>query len=86
MAEQRQADRLKRLNDGRCPVHGLWMSQVDSWYEDELGGFTLVGCPRKDCDVIAKARSVDGPWSLVDTKAYLLEQGEDGSAEVLEFP
>ena len=34
---QSTADRLRRLNEGSCPVHGLWMGQVDGWFypEDE---------------------------------------------------
>jgi hypothetical protein len=28
-AKQSRTDRLKRLNEGRCPVHGMVMGQID---------------------------------------------------------
>lgn len=86
MARQSKLDRKQRLDEGRCPVHGHWMSQVDSWYEDEFGEYTIVGCPTKNCGVRAKARSINGPWTLVSEVAYLLQQGSDGSAVVIELP
>jgi hypothetical protein len=62
-----------RLENGRCPVHGLWMSQIDSWYYPEDGvPFTLVGCPRGDCAIYARAYGFDGPWELPDEFASLL--------------
>lgn len=45
MAKQSATDRLFRLSEGRCPIHGLDMTQV------EPGG--IVGCPRKDCSIRA---------------------------------
>ncbi len=66
-AKQSVADQAKRLNGGRCPVHGLGMGQVDRYYETDDGQpFTIVGCPRRDCGIRAKAYGLNGPWELVD--------------------
>lgn len=66
-ARQSPVDREKRLNEGRCPTHGLWMGQIDVWYVNEHGtAFTIVGCPRGDCTIKAKAYSFDGPWELFE--------------------
>jgi hypothetical protein len=65
--KQSPTDRLHRLHQGRCPVHGISMPQVDSWYYPEAGrAYTVVGCPREDCSIRAKAYSIDGPWELVN--------------------
>ena len=59
--EERMKDRgtarLKRVLRGACPKHGLFMSQVDGWYRPKDGGqdFTIVGCPRRDCGITARA-------------------------------
>jgi hypothetical protein len=72
------ADRLKRFNQGCCPIHGTFMSQIDSWYRDDDGKeFTIVGCPRKDCDARAKAYNFDGPWEIMPECSYLLEENLD---------
>jgi hypothetical protein len=53
---ERQKQKV-RLRDGRCPVHGLPMPQIGRWhYPRKDKAFTIVGCPRRDCSVIAKAR------------------------------
>jgi hypothetical protein len=60
---QSLVDQIERLANGCCPVHGLFMPQVASWYL--IPGkpwFTVVECPRRDCLQRAKAYSVDGPW------------------------
>jgi hypothetical protein len=42
------------------------MGQIDGWYQPESGRqYTLVGCPRKDCLIRAKAYSYDGPWEIL---------------------
>lgn len=41
MAEQSRIDRLKRLEDGRCPIHGIGMVQVG-----QDGALFRVECPR----------------------------------------
>ena len=73
--KQSLTDRLNRLNDGRCPIHGIWMSQVDGWYyPDDREPYTIVGCPRSDCEARAKANSFDGPWELLPECLYLLDE------------
>ena len=58
--------RRQRLEKGCCPTHGLWMSQIDGWYKPDSGRkYTIVGCPREDCRIRAKAYDVDGPWELL---------------------
>jgi hypothetical protein len=60
---QTPIDRIERLAHGHCPVHGIPMPSVGSWYE-EPGHywFTIVECPRHDCAQRAKAYSPEGPW------------------------
>jgi len=56
------------------------MSQIDSWYQDNAGKeFTIVGCPRKNCDAQAMAYSFDGPWKILPECSYLLEENLDVS-------
>jgi hypothetical protein len=58
--------RRQRLEKGCCPTHGLWMSQIDGWYQPTSGRqYTIVSCPREDCRIRAKAYDVDGPWELL---------------------
>ena len=62
---QSPVDQIERLlANGCCPVHGLFMPQVAGWYQllGEDQWFTIVECPRRDCEQRAKAYSVDGPW------------------------
>jgi len=71
-------DRLKRFTQGCCPIHGTFMSQIDSWYRDNDGKeFTIVGCPRKNCEAQAMAYSFDGPWKILPECSYLLEENLD---------
>jgi hypothetical protein len=71
---QSRDERLKRLNRGRCPVHGLWMPQVDGWYYPDDGSkLTIVRCPRRDCRITARAQSYSGPWKLNEEFADLLD-------------
>jgi hypothetical protein len=73
-------DRLERFNNGCCPIHGTFMSQIDAWYRDEFGKeFTIVRCPRKNCDARAMAYSFDGPWKILKDCSYLLEENLDMS-------
>ena len=56
------------------------MSQIDSWYRDDTGKeYTIVGCPRKNCDARAMAYSFDGPWIILPNCTYLLEEKLDVS-------
>lgn len=58
MAKQSWFDRIKRLSDGRCPLHGIPMYQIDLEYiQLPYGRLTanrfIVQCPRKDCSITA---------------------------------
>ena len=69
MKRQSVRDRKERLSRGCCPTHGLFMPQIDGWYRPRLGRqYTVVGCPRKDCHIRAKAFSYEGPWMLLGAK------------------
>ncbi|MEE9581065.1 MAG: hypothetical protein V3V74_07110 [Nitrosomonadaceae bacterium] len=78
MQNKQIAARLKRLNNGNCPIHGLWMSQVGSWVK-KVGGsldgadVCIVGCPRKKCKIRAWAADIDGPFEILDEFVYLLK-------------
>jgi hypothetical protein len=64
---QTPVDQIERLANGCCPVHGLFMPQVAAWYHLPGGDwFTIVECPRRDCQQRAKAYHVDGPWEAWD--------------------
>lgn len=84
-AKQSRADRERRLNEGRCPVHGIWMPQFSSWYlpcghsepgfltGDEDAAYTIVSCPRADCGIMVKAFDVFGPWKLTKEWSWILD-------------
>ncbi len=66
MKKQSVKDRRERFAKGLCPTHGLFMSQIDGWYHPSAGrDYTIVGCPRADCRIRARAYSYDGPWELM---------------------
>ena len=44
-AKQDELTQRRRLNEGRCPVHGILMSQTGVTDEGQL-----IGCPRVDCN------------------------------------
>lgn len=46
MADQSEFTRWRRLQEGRCPTHGIGMSQVG--VDEEVG--PVEGCDRDDCD------------------------------------
>lgn len=94
-------DRVHRLQEGRCPVHGLWLLQVASWtcpegrhWEADHAGcpcrpgaalYTLAGCPRGDCGVVARVwnlASPPGPWELETRWSRLPEGYPDGGGPV----
>ena len=78
MARRQSAeDRIRRLEKRCCPVHGIWMSQVDRHYYEEGGKhhgeeYTIVECPRSDCEIQAKAFGFYGPRYLLPEWEYLL--------------
>jgi len=72
--KQSLQERLGRFKQGCCPIHNLFMSQVDGWYYPEEGKpYTIVACPRKDCLARAKALGPEGPWELLTECAFLLD-------------
>lgn len=96
MSNQYRAERLIKLAAGRCPVHGIWMPQVDTWYYADTGEpyifpeetttrpvYTIVECPWNNCGIQAKAFSNDGPWELTDKWKYLVE---DPEKKIIQFP
>src|SRR5947209_1088342 len=54
MTEVQTQKQQVRLSEGRCPIHGLPMSQISRWFEDSRKHYCFGGCPRKDCSVAAK--------------------------------
>lgn len=56
----------ERLDRGRCPIHGIGLTQIGGFYYRKDGSeatykgsrrnFTLVGCPRKECEFTATAK------------------------------
>lgn len=69
MASPRQtlADRERRLNDSRCPIHGTGMVQVGL-----RGALFLAACPRKDCGVQGTSEVAPGPVTLLPEFQHLL--------------
>ncbi len=79
MKKQSSSDRKRRLDQGCCPIHGIWMPQIGLnylTYCKECGApqksEAVVGCPRKDCEIIALTPTIDGPWRLPKELEYLL--------------
>lgn len=64
MARQSVKDRADRLKSGCCPIHGIDMPQIGIWGDDERRG-ALVGCPRRDCNVMGVAEAPGGPVELL---------------------
>ena len=69
VAKQSRTDSLKRLESGRCPIHGLSMLQVDLAHE---GTVFVVACPRKDCKIQGHSVEALGLVMLTDDFTYLL--------------
>ncbi|MFL9911884.1 hypothetical protein [Paraburkholderia sp. RL17-337-BIB-A] len=72
-AKQSAADRLKRLDEGRCPIHGLDMTQVGLANDGRL---FIVACPRKDCSVQATEARPFGEATLLPAFSHLIEIDE----------
>jgi hypothetical protein len=68
--KQQTKHREERLQDGRCPVHGLTMSQVGL---TDDGLVFIVGCPRKDCSIKATELVPFGPATLLPEHSHLLD-------------
>lgn len=74
MAKQSYLDRITRFNDGRCPVHGIGLSQI-GLTDEGASSRAIVGCGRRDCDITAYAQTIDGPWTLLPEHTHLLKKG-----------
>ena len=80
MRKQSLVDRKKRLDDGCCPIHGLWMpqsGQANFIHCKECGTpknwDVVVSCPRKDCEIYAYTKGYYDPRILPKEFQYLLE-------------
>jgi len=69
---QSREDRLRRINVGRCPVHGVRMGQTgDSYDPKDEERYTIVGCLRSDCRITA--REYRSGYELSDEFIALLD-------------
>jgi len=61
MAKQTKKDRLRRLEFGECPVHGMPMYAINPFSKkrDKKGSFFIMECCRKDCSIQAILHEVD---------------------------
>lgn len=66
-AKQSKADRERRLDDCRCPVHGGGMGQAS-----RAGTQFVVECPRSDCDIRGTTATTGGPVVLLPEFQHLL--------------
>jgi hypothetical protein len=73
MAKQSIPDRLKRLQEGRCPIHGRLMTQASEWFSDDETGeqYTFVECAQCRA-VLAFERSAFGPATLLPEYHHLV--------------
>lgn len=71
MAKQSVEDRMKRLEEGRCPVHGTAMVQIG---RVQVGGkeHFLAECPRLACDIKATTQEPHGQAVLLDEFSHLI--------------
>jgi len=65
---QDDLSRRRRLNQGRCPIHGTSLCQSSVWQDGEEAG-PVVECPRDDCDFRIEVKP--------GTKLYIALCGED---------
>jgi hypothetical protein len=71
MTKQLPTDRARRLKAGRCPIHGVFMTQVGA---DRRG--LIAECPRRDCQV--RAVEGDDGFTLLPEWEHLLTRESDG--------
>ncbi len=71
MAKQRSVDRIKRLLDGRCPIHGDGMSQVGVSSDSSVA---IVKCNRKICDIEGWTFRCNGPVMLLPDWAHVIDE------------
>jgi hypothetical protein len=82
-----QEARARRLQDMRCPLHGLPLGQVEGWMyrvDGSLhecptcgccchGEYSIAACSRKDCAVRVTARGADEVGQLI-SPAWLVAE------------
>lgn len=72
MEKQTLEDRLRRLADGCCPVHGIGMTHAENVEFNGNHRF-LAECPRNDCNIQATTHEPHGPCALLAEFNYLLK-------------
>jgi hypothetical protein len=78
MPKQSPQDRLRRLADGCCPVHGVAFVQVGN--TEVNGKQRYVGeCPRMDCQIRATTHEPNGPAVLLPEFEHLISTGGQGA-------
>ena len=75
MANQSKADRLLRLSEGRCPIHGGQMGQVGNTVEPDGSSMFVAECGWRTCGIQAKTSSPEGPAQLLPGFEYILNKG-----------
>jgi hypothetical protein len=69
-ARQSDADRARRLEKGRCPVHGTGMGQIGNTDEVNGRGPSIVQCGRKACGILGTSWTATLSSSLMIPMAY----------------
>lgn len=84
--KQTRAERERRLEQGRCPIHGRFMGQVESWYYVVEEGPPL-GVPMLETEILESMKKravytiVQCSWGGCSIKAK--SAGPDGPCELL---
>ena len=73
-AKQSPHDRLLRLADCRCPVHGTAMTQTGTTVVNGLHAY-LAECPRADCGIKGTSFEAHGSLTLLPEFMHLVEPG-----------
>jgi hypothetical protein len=67
-AKQSPADRMKRMREGCCPIHNLYLHGMPLGPEDEpeQQDCWMLSCSRKDCNfwVYGYRQLGEGPWDV----------------------
>ena len=84
MKKQSIGDRQKRLEECRCPIHGLALSQVSPYFQQSGGRFDgtevcLAACSRSDCSIRVVATGPGEPVELLPEWEHLLKLQATGS-------
>lgn len=77
-AKQSPHDRLLRLQDCRCPVHGTPMTQTGTTVLNGMNAY-LAECPRADCDIKGTSFEAQGPLTLLPEFEHLIRPGSPTS-------